>query len=76
MQRLSAFALEYHFPIGRFHFGQPFCGSVYTRNAMGQNAWARIGCFFGRGSAPAREPDGVASNGPPGRYAGALGLGR
>jgi hypothetical protein len=46
MQRLFAFALEYHFPIVAFtsasHFAAPY--KLVTLNVS-----AHIGCFFGRG---------------------------
>jgi hypothetical protein len=45
MQRLFAFALEYHFPIVAF----TSASHPYTPVTLGQNVSAHIGCFFGRG---------------------------
>jgi hypothetical protein len=60
-------------PYSRFHFGQYFCGSVYTRNA-GSKCFAHVVASLAGASHRSGIYGEVVSNGASGRYSGGLGL--
>jgi hypothetical protein len=69
MQGLFAVALD-----SRFHFGQPFCGSVYTPERWVKMCRPILVASLAGASQRSGSPGGVVSNGASGQYADALGL--